>query len=61
NVCPNCGGGFASRPVRPSRNWKEKNFLGAHPAAGTPKHRPVDPAAHRAFAAPIRSIPPDRR
>ncbi|MCK7583245.1 MAG: DUF1272 domain-containing protein [Chromatiales bacterium] len=21
NVCPNCGGGFVPRPVRPSRNW----------------------------------------
>lgn len=23
NVCPNCGGGFAPRPVRPHRAWRE--------------------------------------
>jgi hypothetical protein len=22
NVCPNCGGGFVARPIRPSKNWK---------------------------------------
>jgi hypothetical protein len=32
NVCPNCGGGFAPRPIRPARNWKNDNYLGAIPA-----------------------------
>ena len=22
NVCPNCGGGFAPRPIRPSQEWR---------------------------------------
>jgi hypothetical protein len=22
NVCPNCGGGFAPRPIRPTREWR---------------------------------------
>jgi putative acetyltransferase len=22
NVCPNCGGGFVPRPIRPARNWR---------------------------------------
>ena len=22
NVCPNCGGGFARRPIRPQRAWR---------------------------------------
>ncbi len=61
NVCPNCGGGFTPRPVRPSRNWKDENCLDKYPAGRTPKHRPVDPVAHDAFAAPIRKVPPDRR
>ncbi|MFC5500174.1 DUF1272 domain-containing protein [Caenimonas terrae] len=60
-VCPNCGGGFAPRPVRPATNWKGANFLGKYPASTTVKHRPVDPAAHAAFAAPIRDIAPERR
>ena len=31
NVCPNCGGGFTPRPIRPSRNWKGDNYLGKDP------------------------------
>lgn len=61
NVCPNCGGGFAPRPIRPARDWKNGNFLGAHPASTAVKHRPVDPALHEAFAAKLRDIPPERR
>lgn len=61
NVCPNCGGGFAPRPVRPARNWKNNNYLGAIPARTTIKHRPVDPARHAAFSAAIQPLPPDRR
>jgi len=61
NVCPNCGGGFAPRPVRPATHWKGDNFLGKYPAGTRVKHRPVDPEAHAAFAAALRGIPPDRR
>jgi hypothetical protein len=61
NVCPNCGGGFAPRPIRPSKNWKGDLFVGKHPASTTVKHKPVDPAAHAAFSAAIRAIPPEKR
>jgi hypothetical protein len=61
NVCPNCGGGFTPRPVRPSRNWKGDNFLGKNPASAKVKHRPVDPAVHATFSAPIRNIAPEKR
>lgn len=61
NVCPNCGGGFVPRPVRPLNNWKGDNCLAKYPARQTAKHRPVDPAVHAAFAAAIESIAPERR
>ena len=61
NVCPNCGGGFEPRPVRPARDWKDGNFLGKDPASTRVRHRPVDSAAHERFAAPIRDVPPHRR
>jgi hypothetical protein len=61
NVCPNCGGGFMPRPVRPARNWKGDNYLGKDPASTKVKHRPVDAVAHAAFAAPIKAIPPEKR
>ncbi len=61
NVCPNCGGGFAPRPIRPANNWKGNNYLGHDPASSQTKHRPVDVEAHTRFATPLREIPPERR
>ena len=61
NVCPNCGGGFTPRPVRPARNWRNNNYLGADPAGTAVKHRPVDLRAHAGFAAEIRLIAPELR
>ena len=61
NVCPNCGGGFVARPIRPAQNWKGANYLGKDPASAVRKHRPVDPVAHARFIAPIRALPPEQR
>ncbi|MBN9247991.1 MAG: DUF1272 domain-containing protein [Hyphomicrobium sp.] len=61
NVCPNCGGGFAPRPVRPSVNWRGDNYLGKDPASTVIKHRPVDVAAHAKFLFEIKKIPPEER
>lgn len=61
NVCPNCGGGFVPRPIRPARNWKGDNFLGKDPASTKVRHRPVDAAAHAAFAATLQRIAPHER
>ena len=61
NVCPNCGGGFSARPIRPATRWKGDNYLGATPASTRRLVRAVEPAVHRIFAADIASIPPHRR
>ena len=61
NVCPNCGGGFEPRPIRPANNWRGDNYLGKDPVSTRIRHRPVDPGRHREFAAAIRAIPPQRR
>jgi hypothetical protein len=61
NVCPNCGGGFCARPIRPAHDWKAGDFLGAYPASAAVKHRPVDAAVHRRFAQTLKSIPPQMR
>jgi len=61
NVCPNCGGGFTPRPVRPSKDLKGRNYLGKYPASTTMRHRPVDADAHAAFAASIRNVSPEQR
>jgi hypothetical protein len=61
NVCPNCGGGFAPRPVRPARDWTGGNSLAKDPASTRVRHRPVDPIVHARFSTAIRDIAPERR
>jgi hypothetical protein len=61
NVCPNCGGGFVERPVRPAKNWKGGNCLKNYPASTAVKHRPVLIPEHNAFAAALRTTPPEQR
>jgi len=61
NVCPNCGGGFTPRPIRPATNWKGDNFLGKDPASTRVKHRPVDGEAHARFAVDLKLIPTNAR
>jgi hypothetical protein len=61
DVCPNCGGAFVPRPIRPSKNWKGENYLGKYPASTTIKHRPVVAAVHEAFSSSIKNLPPEQR
>ena len=61
NVCPNCGGGFVARPIRPAQNLKGDSYLGKYPASNKVKHRPVDLSAHARFAMTIAAIPPEQR
>lgn len=61
NCCPNCGGGFSTRPNRPASNWGGDNFLGKYPASTIVKHRPVSLDAHKELAAQIGSLPPEKR
>ena len=55
NVCPNCGGGFAPRPIRP------KALLGRRPASSERVQHPLDAAKHGAFLARYRDVPPEQR
>lgn len=61
NVCPNCGGGFCARPVRPKRNWRGDNDLSHYPPSTAQHHRPVDPVEHRRFVELVGVVPPDER
>jgi hypothetical protein len=61
NTCPNCGGGFVSRPIRPSKNWKDNNFLGADPSSTQVKHRPVNLEAHAKILDAQGGLPPEKR
>jgi hypothetical protein len=61
NVCPNCGGGFEPRPIRPRQNLRGDNDLGHHPASTMVRHAPVDRDRHRAFADAIAATAPRDR
>ncbi len=61
NVCPNCGGGFTARPIRPAHEWKEGNYLGACPASSRPRHRRVDSDTQTALRALLEGVAPERR
>jgi hypothetical protein len=61
NVCPNCGGGFVPRPIRPARNWVNGHFVGRHPATSKETSAPVDQATFELFSAAIRAIDPGER
>jgi hypothetical protein len=61
NVCPNCGGGFEPRPVRPANDWKSGAFLGNFPASLKPHLQLVDLAAHKELRARIGDRAPEDR
>lgn len=61
NVCPNCGGGFAPRPIRPVTELRPGVCLGKQPASTQRVHLtwPRDEVA--AFARAIRDTAPEQR
>ncbi len=61
DVCPNCGGGFSARPIRPARDWKGGNYLGHYAATTSVKHRPVDASSHAELVAKVGRIAPEER
>ena len=61
NVCPNCGGGFERRPIRPAMDWKGGNDIGHYPAVTAPKLRPADLTAHAALVARLGGRKPEER
>ena len=61
NVCPNCGGGFVPRPVRPRVARREGVSLSHQPASIQRVTSPYSEAQLRAFADQFKDIPPEQR
>ncbi|MFM9834604.1 MAG: DUF1272 domain-containing protein [Methylophilaceae bacterium] len=61
NVCPNCGGGFAPRPIRPSKNWINNSYLGQDAASKEIKFKPVDVNLHKVLFEKLIAILPEVR
>lgn len=61
NVCPNCGGGFVPRPIRPATERRPGVFLAKHPASTKRIHLKYDRDELAAFVRTVRDIPPEQR
>ena len=61
NVCPNCGGGFQPRPIRPGRAWRQGTGLENDPAGGQRRQSPFTRDEIDAFVAAIHEIDPADR
>ncbi|MFK7887868.1 MAG: DUF1272 domain-containing protein [Gammaproteobacteria bacterium] len=61
NVCPNCGGGFCERPVRPAVERVAGTGLGHSPAGTRVVHKPVDIKRQQELTATLADIPPHKR
>ncbi|PSJ41664.1 DUF1272 domain-containing protein [Allosphingosinicella deserti] len=61
NVCPNCGGGFARRPIRPAREWRRGLSRSLQPPSERRRRLAYGHEELAAFSARIRDISPERR
>ena len=55
NVCPNCGGGFEKRPIRPKR------YLDKYPPKKDKILKPIDEQAFQKTLLHNKNIAPDQR
>jgi hypothetical protein len=61
NVCPNCGGGFEKRPIRPKTERRPGVSLTRRPASTKRVHVRYDDAEIAAFSTEVKGIPPAER
>ena len=61
NVCPNCGGGFVTRPVRPKTERRSGTSLGHQPASTKRVHSSYSIDEIQEFCSKARNIPAQKR
>ena len=61
NVCPNCGGGFSFRPIRPAVARRPGVSRAHQPPSDKRVHLKHSPDEVAAFIAGVRDIPPEAR
>jgi uncharacterized protein len=61
NVCPNCGGGFAPRPIRPATEWRPGICAAKQPPSDKRVRLKYGLDEVAAQSARIQDIPPERR
>lgn len=61
NVCPNCGGGFAPRPIRPKTAWRDGVSLAHQPASTTRVRMTRSREEAQALSERLKATPPASR
>ena len=61
NVCPNCGGGFERRPIRPATEWRPGISVSKRPGSAQRVHLSYSVDDIAAHSARIRGIAPAKR
>jgi hypothetical protein len=61
NVCPNCGGGFERRPIRPATEWRPGLSVAKRPPSTKRVHLSYDADNIAANTKRIEHIPPEKR
>ncbi len=61
NVCPNCGGDFSPRPIRPRNAWRPGAGLINQPASTERRHVRYDSDDIAEFVAGLADTPPNQR
>jgi uncharacterized protein len=61
NVCPNCGGGFVPRPIRPRSEHRPGVSVATRPPSAARVHLKWDRATLHEFIEKVRHIPPEHR
>ena len=61
NVCPNCGGGFVARPIRPKDEHRAGLSLAHQPASNVRVHSEFSLAEISAFSKTLELIKPENR
>ena len=61
NVCPNCGGGFVPRPIRPVQAWRPGVSLAHDPPGTERRHAKFSRDEIVAFSKRLHEVPPQKR
>ncbi|MGE0847525.1 MAG: DUF1272 domain-containing protein [Flavobacteriaceae bacterium] len=61
DVCPNCGGGFVPRPIRPASEWRTGVCRTNQKPSATRVHRKRSDAEIAELSARLRDVPPAER
>jgi hypothetical protein len=61
DVCPNCGGNFQARPIRPAQAWREGTGLASDRPDTRRRHTPYGRQEIAAFVETVRGLSPTER